>query len=48
MWSGLNSILESAPEVFSSEEDERIATTVTAMVELGKVPLSVICEWLWM
>ncbi|OPH47042.1 hypothetical protein BC351_40410 [Paenibacillus ferrarius] len=46
VWSGLNSILESAPEVFSSEEDERIATTVTAMVELGKVPLSVICEWL--
>jgi hypothetical protein len=46
VWSGLYTLLENAPEVFNSEEDERIATAVAAMVELGKVPLSVICEWL--
>ncbi|TXK72383.1 DUF2785 domain-containing protein [Paenibacillus sp. N3.4] len=46
VWSGLKKLLENAPEVFNSEEDERIATAATAMVELGKVPLSLICEWL--
>lgn len=46
LWSGLLALLENAPDVFNTEEDERIATAVTAMVELEKVPLNTVCEWL--
>lgn len=46
LWSGLRALLENAPDVFNTEEDERIATAVTAMVELKKVSIKTICEWL--
>lgn len=46
LWSGLRALMESAPDVFNTEEDERIATAVAAMVELNKAPLKTVCEWL--
>lgn len=46
LWTGLSELLTNAPHVFNAEEDERIATAVTAMVEPGKVPLLTLCEWL--
>lgn len=43
---GFLKLLTNAPNVFDAEEDERIATPVIAMIELKKVPFSVIHEWL--
>lgn len=44
-WSGLLSLIENAPFVYGAEEDERIATAVTSMVESGKVSFPVLCAW---
>lgn len=46
IWTGLFSLLDRSPHVFNSEEDERIATAVTAIIELEKVPFGIILDWL--
>ncbi len=46
LWTGLLSMLRCAPNTFDWEEDERIATAVIAMIELEKVSISTLCDWL--
>jgi hypothetical protein len=46
LWIGLLTLLKNAPNVFDAEEDERIATAVIAMIELEKVSISTLCDWL--
>ncbi|MGE6256751.1 DUF2785 domain-containing protein [Heyndrickxia sporothermodurans] len=46
LWHGLLSLLERAPHVYDAEEDERMATAVTSMIENGKVSLSTLVDWL--
>ncbi|MGZ4163427.1 MAG: DUF2785 domain-containing protein [Tumebacillaceae bacterium] len=46
LWQGLRALVLHAEETFGFEEDERISVALTAMVEMGKVPLATICEWL--
>jgi hypothetical protein len=46
LWNALLSLIENATEVFIAEEDERMSLAVVAMVEQGKVPISVLIEWL--
>ncbi|MGE8204586.1 DUF2785 domain-containing protein [Heyndrickxia sp. NPDC080065] len=46
LWNSLMKLLINAPQVFDAEEDERIATAVTTMVETGKVSIPTLCHWL--
>lgn len=46
LWRALSDLLLNAPVVFDSEEDERIATPVIAMIESEKVSLSSVRTWL--
>jgi len=46
LWNGLLALLLRAGNVYVDEEDERIATAVVAMVELGKVSVETVLSWI--
>lgn len=46
LWRALSDLLLNAPAVFESEGEERIATTVIAMIESGNVSWSMVKIWL--
>lgn len=46
VWKGIRSLVLVSGGVYGSEEDERMANPLTAMVERGLVPLPTLIQWL--